>query len=97
MKVQFRGKFFYFTSGPEFANEIQAEEWVGFWRNIDETKRTEMINTACVVSVDVFPDLYEVHLYMDGRKIPRQYKMATVEGYNQVIQTLQSGLSFDTN
>ncbi len=94
MKVEFRGKFFYFTSGPEFANEIATEEWIGVWRNIDESRRTEMINVACVVMVDVFPDLYEVHLYMDGRKTPRQFKMATVEGYNQVLQVLQSGMNF---
>ncbi len=94
MKVEFRGKFFYFTSGPEVANEISAEEWVGYWKNIDDTKRTEMVNADCVVIVDAFPELFEVHLYMQGRKTPRMYKMATVEGYNQVLQVLQSGMNF---
>jgi hypothetical protein len=94
MKVEFRGNFFYFTSGNEFRTEIQAEEWVGYWKNIDDVKRTEMINTKGVGSLDLYPELFEVHLYLEGRKLPRMFKMATVEGYNQVVQTLQSGINF---
>lgn len=95
MKVVFRGKYFYIYSGAEFAFEIPAEEWIGIWRNIDETKRTEIINTEYVAGVDLLPDLFEVQLYLRGRKTPRQFKMADEQGYQQVVQILQSGLSFD--
>jgi hypothetical protein len=95
MKVAFRGQYLYVYSGPEFATEIPAEEWIGIWRNIDETKRTEIINAEYVGGVDLLPDLFEVHLYLRGRKTPRQFKMVDEQAYQQVVQILQSGLSFD--
>ncbi len=94
MRVLFRGKFFYFHSGPEFVTEIQAEEWVGFWKQIDLTKRTEMINTQAVTALEIYPELFEVHLHMEGRKVPRMFKMANETGYLQVVEILQSGLTF---
>lgn len=97
MKVAFRGKFLYVQSGREFAAEIPAEEWVGYWKNIDETKRTELISVEGVSALDLYAELLEVHIYMEGRKVPRMFKMATQTDYDKVVQTLQSGLSFDTS
>ena len=95
MKIEFRGSFFYIYSNPEFVNEISAEEWIGLWKNIDETKRTEIIHTESVAGVDVYSDLLEIHIYLRGRKTPRQFKMANETGFQQVLQTLQSALHFD--
>ena len=96
MKVEFRGKYFYVYSGPQVASEIPAEEWVGYWKNIDETKRTEIIHAEAVTGLDLYPELLEVHMYMEGRKVPRMFKLATETAYQQVLQTFQSGLSFET-
>jgi hypothetical protein len=95
MKIEFRGSFFYIYSNPECVNEISAEEWIGLWKNCDETKRTEIIHTESIAGVDVYSDQFEIHIYLRGRKTPRQFKMATQTGFQQVLQTLQSGLNFD--
>lgn len=95
MKIQYKGQYFYVLSGPEYATEMPAEEWVGVWRNIDETRRIEITQTAQITEVVMFPDLWEVHLYIRGRKTPKQYKFPDADTYSRFIQFLQSGLNFD--
>ena len=95
MKLEYKGQFFYIRSGPDYATELPAEEWIGVWRNIDETRRIEIMYTTQVTEVNLFPDLWEVHLYVRGRKTAKQYKFPDSATYDRFVQVLQSGLSFD--
>jgi hypothetical protein len=95
MKLDYKGQFFYIRSGPEYQEELPAEEWIGVWRNIDETRRIEIMYTNQVTEIDLFPDLFEVHIYIRGRKIGKQYKFPHAEAYERFIAVLQSGLAFD--
>lgn len=95
MKLDYKGQFLYIRSGPEYSNEMPAEEWIGVWRNIDETRRIEITYVAQITEVCFFPDLWEAHLYIRGRKTPKQYKFPDQATYETFISVLQSGLSFD--
>ncbi len=95
MKLEYKGQFFYIRSGPEYTTELPAEEWIGLWRNIDETRRIEIMYTTQVTEVNLFPDLWEVHLFVRGRKTAKQYKFPDVATYDRFVAVLQSGLSFD--
>ncbi len=95
MKLEYKGQFFYIRSGPEYATEFPAEEWIGVWRNIDELRRIEIMYTTQVTEVNLFPDFWEVHLYVRGRKTAKQYKFPDVATYDRFVQVLQSGLAFD--
>lgn len=95
MKIEYKGQFFYVRTGPEYASELPAEEFVGMWCNIDDTKRIDIFYTSQVIGVSLYPDLLEAHLYVRGRKTPKQYKFADVSTYEKYISVLQSGLSFD--
>lgn len=95
MKIDYKGQFFYTRTGPEYANELAAEEWVGVWRNIDDTRRTEITYTSQVTEVCLFPDLWEVHVYTSGRKTAKQLKFPDADTYTKFISVLQLGLNFD--
>jgi hypothetical protein len=95
MKLDYKGQFFYIRSGPEYATELPAEEWIGIWRNIDETRRIEIMYTTQVTEVNLFPDFWEAHLYVRGRKTAKQYKFPDAATYDRFVSVLQSGLAFD--
>ena len=95
MKLEYKGQFLYIRSGPEYANELYAEEFAGIWRNMDETKRIEITYIAQITEVCLFPDLWEVHIYVRGRKTPKQYKFPDEATFDRFVAVVQSGLSFD--
>jgi hypothetical protein len=95
MKIECKGQFFYIRSGPEYANDLPAEEWFGVWQNNDETRRIEIVYTNHFTEINLFPDLWEVHLYIRGRKIPKRFKFPDSATYDRFVAVLQSALSFD--
>jgi hypothetical protein len=95
MKFEYKGQFFYIRSGPEYQQDLPGEEWIGIWRNIDETRRIEIVYSSQITEINLFPDLWEVHLYIRGRKTAKQYKFPDDATYQKCIEVLQSALSFD--
>lgn len=95
MKFEYKGQFFYIRSGPELQEELPAEEWIGVWHNIDETRRIEIVYASQITEINLFPDLLEVHLFIRGRKTAKQYKFPDSITYEKSIGILQSGLSFE--
>jgi hypothetical protein len=95
MKFEYKGQFFYIRSGPEYQQDLPAEEWIGIWRNIDETSRIEIVYSSQITEINLFPDLWELHLYIRGRKTAKQYKFPDAATYQHCIEVLQSALSFD--
>ena len=95
MKIESKGQFFYVRTGSDYANELPAQEWAGEWRNIDDTRSIEIIYISQVTQVSFFPDLLEVHVHSQGRKMARHFRFFDATNYEKFITVLQSGLNFD--
>lgn len=95
MKIDSKADFFYIRSGAEYASDIPAEEFNGDWRDVDQTRRIEIIAKNSIAGVTIFNDLYEVHLSMRGRKSLRMFKFTDNATYQKMVNVLQSVLDFD--
>lgn len=96
MKIVYQGQYFYFYSGPEYQSEITAEEFNGgYWKNLDDTKRTIILPVSAVSSIDLYHDLFEIHLYVSGLKVPRLFKFLDANAFTQFLTVLQQGFHFE--
>jgi hypothetical protein len=95
MKIECKGQFFYVRTGADYVNEIPAEEWSGEWHNIDDRRSIEIIYISQITQVSFFPDLLEVHVHSQGRKMARHFRVFDSTTYEKFIAVLQSGLNFD--
>lgn len=96
MRVFARGQYFYVYTRPELRNELYVEEKKYLnWIDSDLETKVQIFPISSIIGLELFPDLFEVHVHLKGYKVPKEYKLLSAQDFHRFVQILQSGLHFE--
>ena len=96
MRFFARGHYFYVYTRPDLREQLFVEEKQYMnWVDCDRTTRILIFPITSIIGIELFPELFEIHLAIQGQKIPKEYKVSTIQDFHRFVEILQSGLHFE--